>query len=136
VLTNQPALTFNLANDVTVIPVLLAEVSGNQSYASGSPASDGNPVWQGVRVPTASGSGLTLLGRLSQYPAGEGYGDSPDGGLQIERSVIIGNYLYIVSQSEVMVTGLSSLVSLPRLLCLEAPAGWLAIYYRAGGRDF
>jgi uncharacterized secreted protein with C-terminal beta-propeller domain len=36
------------------------------------------------------------------------YGDSPDNGLQIERSVIIGNYLYTISQSEVMVSSLSS----------------------------
>jgi hypothetical protein len=65
-----------------------------------------------VYVLRVNGSGLTLIGRVSQYPAGEGYGDSLDGGLQIERSVIIGNYLYTVSQSEVMVTDLSSLTSL------------------------
>jgi hypothetical protein len=47
-------------------------------------------VWQGVYVLRVNGSGLTLIGRVSQYPAGEGYGDSPDGGLQIERSVITG----------------------------------------------
>ncbi len=36
------------------------------------------------------------------------YGDSPNNNLQIERSVIIGNYLYTISQSEVMVSDMSS----------------------------
>ena len=45
---------------------------------------------------------------MTQYPAGQNYGDSPNNNLQIERSVIIGNYLYTISQSEVMVSDLSS----------------------------
>jgi uncharacterized secreted protein with C-terminal beta-propeller domain len=57
-------------------------------------------------------SGFTLLGTVSQYPAGQNYGDSPTSTLQIDRSVIIGNYLYTISQSEVMVSDLASFATL------------------------
>jgi len=111
VLTNHLALTYDPANNVTVIPVLLAKVSGNQVGSSQNPPAFGNPVWQGAYVFRVSSSGLTLLGNVSQYPASMNYGDSPNSGLQIERSVIIGNYLYTISQSEVMVSDLSSFAS-------------------------
>jgi len=111
VLTNHLALTYDPANNVTVIPVLLAKVSANQQGSSQNPPPEGNPVWQGAYVFRVSASGLTLLGNVSQYPAGMNYGDSPNNGLQIERSVIIGNYLYTISQGEVMVSDMSSLAT-------------------------
>jgi inhibitor of cysteine peptidase len=109
VLTNHLALTYDPANNVTVIPVLLAKLSGSQQGSSENPPPEGNPVWQGAYLFRVNSTGFTLLGTVSQYPASMNYGDSPDNGLQIERSVIIGNYLYTVSQSEVMVSSLSSL---------------------------
>jgi inhibitor of cysteine peptidase len=108
VLTNHLALTYDPANNVTVIPVLLAQVSGNQQGSSQNPPPEGNPVWQGAYVFRVNATGFTLLGMVSQYPAGANYGDSPDNDMQIERSVIIGDYLYTISQSEVMVSSLSS----------------------------
>jgi len=108
VLTNHLALTWDPANNVTVMPVLLAKVSANQQGSSQNPPPEGNPVWQGAYVFRVDSSGFTLLGNVTQYPAGMNYGDSPDNNLQVERSVIIGNYLYTISQSEVMVSDLSS----------------------------
>ncbi|MDA4132046.1 MAG: beta-propeller domain-containing protein, partial [Thaumarchaeota archaeon] len=108
VLTNHLALTYDPANNVTVIPVLLAKVSANQQGSSQNPPPEGNPVWQGAYVFRVDASGFTLLGNVSQYPAGMNYGDSPNSNLQIQRSVIIGDYLYTISQSEVMVSSLSS----------------------------
>lgn len=108
VLTNHLALTWDPANNVTVIPVLLAKVSANQQGSSQNPPPEGNPVWQGAYVFRVDAAGFTLLGNVTQYPAGMNYGDSPDNNLQIERSVIIGNYLYTISASEVMVSDLSS----------------------------
>jgi inhibitor of cysteine peptidase len=108
VLTDHLALTFDPANNITVIPVLLAKViSGGQS-PSQNPPPFGNPIWQGAYVIRVNASGMTMLGNVTQYPAGMNYGDSPNNSLQIERSVIIGNYLYTISQSEVMVSDLSS----------------------------
>ncbi len=108
VLNDHLAFTFDSSRNITVIPVTLALVSGNQTYDPNSPPPYGDYVWQGVYVFKVTAQGFTLLGRVSQYPAGQNYGDSPSGSLQIDRSVIIGNYLYTISQGEVMVSDLSS----------------------------
>jgi len=117
VLTDHLAFTFDASRNVTVIPVLLAKVIGNLTYSGGYPAF-GEAVWQGVYVIKVTPAGFTLLGTVSQYPPGQNYGDSPNNGLVVDRSVIIGDYLYTISQSEVMVSNLTSFatvatVSLP-----------------------
>jgi uncharacterized secreted protein with C-terminal beta-propeller domain len=116
VLTNHLAFTFDSSTNVMVIPVTLALVSGNQTADSNSPPPYGNDVWQGVYVFNVTTSGFTLLGRASQYPASQNYGDSPNNNLQIDRSVIIGNYLYTISQSEVMVSNLSTFSTVSTVL--------------------
>ena len=112
VLTDHLAFTYDSSANITVIPVLLAKVSGNQSYGSDSPPPYGDPVWQGVYVFRVTPQGFTLLGTVSQYPAGQNYGDSPNSSLQIDRSVMIGNDLYTVSQGEVMISDLGSFATL------------------------
>jgi hypothetical protein len=87
-------------------------VSGGQSTSPTSPPPYGNPVWQGVYVFNVNSTGFNLLGKVSQYPASQNYGDSPNNNLQIDRSVIIGNYLYTISGSEVMVSSLSTFSTL------------------------
>jgi len=113
VLTDHLALTYDPANNITVIPVLLAEVPAGQhsSGTSQNPPPEGNPVWQGAYVFRITSAGFTLLGNVTQYPAGQNYGVSQNNNLQIERSVIIGDYLYTISQSEVLVSSLSSLAT-------------------------
>jgi len=108
VLTDHLAFTFDPSLNVTVIPVLLAKVGGNQSTYPGGPPPFGDYVWQGVYVIKVTPEGLTVLGNVTQYAGSQGYGDSADSGLQIDRSVVIGGFLYTVSQAEVMVTSLSS----------------------------
>jgi inhibitor of cysteine peptidase len=112
VLTDHLAFTFDSTRNIMVIPVLLAKVSGNQTYSPSSPPPYGDYVWQGVYVFNVTESGFTLLGKVSQYPAGQNYGDSPMSNLQVDRSVLIGDYLYTISQGEVMVSGLSSFATL------------------------
>ncbi len=116
VLNDHLAFTFDSSRNITVIPVMLAKVSGNQTYDPSSPPPYGDYVWQGVYVFKVTAAGFTLLGRVSQYPPGQNYGDSPNNSLQIDRSVIIGNYLYTVSQGEVMVSDLSSFSTLATVL--------------------
>jgi inhibitor of cysteine peptidase len=108
VLSDHLAFTFDQTRNITVIPLTLYVVSGTQTYASSSPPPYGDPVWQGVYVVSVNSSGLAVIGKVSQYPAGQNYGDSPNSGLQIDRSVIIGDYLYTISQGEVMVSSLTS----------------------------
>ncbi len=107
VLTDHLAFTFDSTKNITVIPLTLYKVSGNQTTCSGCAPPYGDPVWQGVYVIKVTDSGFSILGWVSQYPAGLNYGDSPNESLQIDRSVIIGDYLYTVSQGEVMVSTLS-----------------------------
>jgi uncharacterized secreted protein with C-terminal beta-propeller domain len=107
VLSDHLAFTYDPTKNITVIPLTLYLVSGNQTYQGGYPAF-GNPVWQGVYVIKWDPTGLTVLGKVSQYPASQNYGDYPNDSLSIDRSVIIGDYLYTISQGEVMVSSLSS----------------------------
>lgn len=115
VLTNHLAFTFDPALNVTVLPVLLSEVSGNQTAYGGIPQ-DGNPVWQGAYVFRVTTQGFEMLGNVTQYPPGQNYGDSPNSGLQIDRSVIIGNSLYTISDEEVMVSSLSNFATVATVL--------------------
>jgi uncharacterized secreted protein with C-terminal beta-propeller domain len=108
VLTDHLAFTYDSTRNVTVIPLTLYKVSGNQTTCSGCPPPYGDPVWQGVYVIKVTPSGFHVLGKVSQYPAGQNYGDSPSNSLLVDRSVIIGDYLYTISQGEVMVSALSS----------------------------
>jgi uncharacterized secreted protein with C-terminal beta-propeller domain len=108
VLTDHLAFTFDSTRNITVIPLTLYRVSGNQTTCSGCPPPYGDPVWQGVYVIKVAPTGFTLLGKVSQYPPGLNFGDSANNNLQIDRSVMIGDYLYTVSQGEVMVSALST----------------------------
>ena len=108
VLNDHLAFTFDSTRNVTVIPLTLYVVSGNQTTCSGCPPPYGDPVWQGVYVIKVTDTGFTILGKVSQYPAGQNFGDSPNDSLQIDRSVVIGDYLYTVSQGEVMVSTMST----------------------------
>jgi len=112
VLTDHLAFTYDPSLNVTVIPLTLYKVTDNQSYGTDSPPQFGNPVWQGVYVFRVTPQGFTLLGTVSQYPAGQNFGDSPNGDLQIGRSVIIENDLYTVSQGEVMISDLGTFATL------------------------
>jgi uncharacterized secreted protein with C-terminal beta-propeller domain len=119
VLSDHLAFTYDQTRNITVIPLTLYIVSGNQTYGGGIPAF-GNPVWQGVYVIRVNSTGLTVLGKVSQYPVGQNFGDYPNDSLSIDRSVIIGDYLYTISQSEVMVSGLGS--SFPTVATVQLPA--------------
>ena len=109
VLSDHLAFTFDPTTNITVIPLTLYVVSGSQDQSScqGCPPPYGDPVWQGVYVIRVTSSGFDILGKVSQYPPGMNFGDSPNSSLQIDRSVIIGDYLYTVSQGEVMASSLS-----------------------------
>ncbi|HVB95217.1 MAG TPA: beta-propeller domain-containing protein [Nitrososphaerales archaeon] len=113
VLSDHLAFTFDPARNISVIPVDLAKVSGNQTSPPGSPPPYGQQVWQGAYVISVSPTGFDLLGTVTQYPQGSGgsyFGSS--GGHDIYRSVIIGNALYTISQDEVMVSDLTSFSTL------------------------
>ncbi len=108
VLTDHLAFTFDSTRNITVIPLTLYKVTGTQGTCSGCIPPYGDPVWQGVYVIQVTSSGFNVLGKVSQYSGSLNFGDSANNSLQIDRSVIIGDYLYTISQGEVMVSTLSS----------------------------
>jgi inhibitor of cysteine peptidase len=121
VLNDHLAFTFDTTTDTMVIPVNLHVVSSGQSppvgggsratvtttIYPGSPPPYGQFVWQGVYVFGVSQSGFKLLGTVSQDLLGQSPGTH-----QIDRTVIIGNVLYTVSQNEVMASDLSTFSTL------------------------
>ncbi|HEV2137756.1 MAG TPA: beta-propeller domain-containing protein [Nitrososphaerales archaeon] len=110
VLTDHLAFTFDSTRNITVIPLTLykAPVTQDQPACSACIPPYGDPVWQGAYVIQVTSSGFNILGKVSQYTGSQNFGDSANNGLQIDRSVIIGDYLYTISQGEVMVSTLSS----------------------------
>ncbi len=114
VLNDHLAFTFDATRGIMVLPVNLAKVQGSQTSSPGSPPPYGQVVWQGVYVINVTASGFNLMGTVSQNPPGTGvqtyWGGSS--GHTIDRSVIIGNTIYTVSQNEVMASDLSSFSTL------------------------
>ncbi|MDA4116990.1 MAG: beta-propeller domain-containing protein [Thaumarchaeota archaeon] len=110
VLNDHLAFTFDSTTNTMVIPVDLYVVSSSQSQYPGSPPPFGHFVWQGAYVFNVSTSGFKLLGTVSQDQRGQSPGTH-----EIDRTVIIGNVLYTISQSEVMASDLTSFSTLATL---------------------
>ena len=116
-LTDHLAFTYDPTKNITVIPVLLAQVSGGQTTDTNGYPLYGDPVYQGAYVFRVNSAGIVLLGRVTQY---QNYSDSPTSNLDIYRTIIIGNYLYTISQGEVMV---SSLTDFSTITAISLPTG-------------
>jgi uncharacterized secreted protein with C-terminal beta-propeller domain len=110
VLNDHLAFTFDATRSIMVLPVNLAKVQGSQTQSPGGPPPYGQVVWQGVYVINVTTSGFNLMGSVTQNPSGTGVQNFWGGsnGHVIDRSVIIGNTLYTVSQNEVMASDMSN----------------------------
>jgi inhibitor of cysteine peptidase len=109
VLDDPLAFTFDTTTNTMVIPVDLYTTSGGQSSSSctGCPPQYGQFTWQGAYVFNVSTTGFKLLGTVTQNMPGQ----SPSNN-EIDRSVIIGDVLYTISQNEVMASSLSNFSTL------------------------
>jgi inhibitor of cysteine peptidase len=109
VLDDPLAFTFDTATNTMVIPVDLYTNSSSQSSSSciGRPPPNGQFTWQGAYVFSVSTIGFKLLGTVTQNQPGQ----SPSTN-EIDRSVIIGNVLYTISQNEVMASSLTNFSTL------------------------
>lgn len=109
VLDNALAFTFDASSNTMVIPVNLYTAAGGQpsSSCSGCAPPYGEFTWQGVYVFNVSKTGFTLLGTVTQNSPGQ----SPSTH-EIDRSVIIGDVLYTISQNEVMASSISDFSTL------------------------
>jgi inhibitor of cysteine peptidase len=113
VLYDHKALLFDESRNLLVIPVSVAEIDENQ-YPQGVPSNAyGQTVWQGAYVFNITlGQGIQLKGKIThiENPAdlGQGYyySYSP---FSIQRSLYIGDVLYTISDSEIMMNNLDNL---------------------------
>lgn len=109
VLENPLAFTFDTATNTMVIPVDLYTVPAGETtsaYPGGAPA-EGQFTWQGAYVFSVSDTGFTLLGTVTQDLPGQSPATH-----EVDRTVIIGNILYTISEDEVMATDLSNFYNL------------------------
>lgn len=115
-LSDHKAFLFDREKNLLVLPVLLAELSGEQKAAPDRQANDyGSYTYQGAYVYNVSlEGGFALKGRIThvENPAemgrdyGYGYYGAAD---SVRRSLYIGSNLYTVSEAKVKVNRLSDL---------------------------
>jgi uncharacterized secreted protein with C-terminal beta-propeller domain len=105
-LTDQKALLYDGSRNLLVIPVTVAKVDASQ-YGGQPPASAyGTPVWQGAYVLNISpDEGISLNGTVTHL-GGKLTGNSADYNLYVQRALYIGDFLYTISDGQVMISSL------------------------------
>jgi inhibitor of cysteine peptidase len=105
-LYDHHAFVYDPNTGVMALPILVAKVSNNTS--GGAFPAYGTPVWQGAYLfKVSTTAGFQLIGRVTQIPDGKPIDQSS--GLFINRIVIVGGYVFTVSNSMVFVNSLSDL---------------------------
>jgi uncharacterized secreted protein with C-terminal beta-propeller domain len=108
VLTDHHAFLYDTAKGIMALPVLVAQVDKSQYAGNPPPFSYGQPVWQGAYLFNVSvSSGFKLIGTISHIPSGGSVGTNSD--LYINRVVIIGNFVYTISNNLVLISNLPTL---------------------------
>ena len=100
------AFVYDSARGIVAFPVYVALV--DNSTGTAQPWDYGKGVWQGAYLFHVDSQGvLEKVGDISQIPSGVGVDQS--GQLFISRIVLIGNFVYTISNSEVQVNGLADM---------------------------
>lgn len=104
--SDHHAFVYDAQDGIVAFPILVAKVANGTSSGATFP-SYGNPVYQGAFFFNVSQTGVKLIGSVTQVPEGSSIGQSQD--FYINRIVIIGDYVYTISNRMVMVSNLSDL---------------------------
>ena len=105
VLSDHKALLFDKAKNLLVIPVLVAEING-ENY----PYEYGDYVWQGAYVFDISiDGGLQLRGRITHYDDPSQVENYYYGANSVQRSLYIDNVLYTISEAKIKMNSLEDL---------------------------
>jgi uncharacterized secreted protein with C-terminal beta-propeller domain len=108
VLHDQRAFVYDAEKGIMALPFLVTQVNDSSNGGSSSPYAYGAPVWQGAYLfKVSTRSGFQPIGRITQIPRGGSVDGSPD--YYINRIVIIGDYVYTISNRTVLINDLSSL---------------------------
>jgi len=114
VLYDHKAFLFDYERDLLVIPVTVAEID-KSLYPNGVPPyAYGDVVWQGAYVFTVSLESdeiFELRGRITHIDDGDAWNTT----MQITRALYIGDVLYTISESMIMMNALADLSEIGKL---------------------
>jgi len=112
--SDHKAFVYDPATGLVALPILVAQVSGNYSGGQGANMTwtdiftYGTPVYQGAFLFNFSATGgFHLIGRITQIPSGTSVDNGTD--FYINRIVVIGGYVYTLSNRLLLVTDISTL---------------------------
>ncbi len=106
--TDHRAFVYDVGKGVVAFPILVAQIDKSGNGGNPPVFAYGTPVWQGAYLFKVSPqSGFQLLGRITQIPSGVSVNENPH--YYINRIVIIGDYVYAISNRAVSVNNLPSL---------------------------
>ncbi len=113
VLWDHKALLFDRAQNLLVIPIMLAEIDPSQYDGEVPPDAYGEYVWQGAYVFDISLDGIELRGRITHMDDDAdllnlGYYFGSD--YSVQRSLYIDNVLYTISSMKVKMNSLETLM--------------------------
>lgn len=102
--SDHHAFVYDAQDGIVAFPILVAKIDNKTSSETTFP-SYGNPVYQGAFLFNVSQTGIKLIGCVTQVPQGSPIDQSQD--FYINRIVIIGDYVYTISNRMVMASNLS-----------------------------
>ncbi len=107
VLSDHKAFVYDADRGIMALPVLVAKTS--QTSSGGNLIFDyGTAVWQGaVLFEVSPQSGFQLIGNVTQIPSGSAVDQNSD--YYVSRVVIVGDFVYTVSNKMVMVNSLQDM---------------------------
>ncbi|MBI3859588.1 MAG: beta-propeller domain-containing protein [Thaumarchaeota archaeon] len=108
------AFVYDPATGLVALPITVAKVD-NSSYQDGAPYwAYGTPVWQGAYLFNFStGGGFQFIGRITQIANGTSVQDSTD--FYVNRIVLIGGYVYTLSNRMLLITDFSTLADIGKV---------------------
>ena len=105
VLNDHKAFTFDAQRSLMALPVLVAKVKNG--YGTLPPYTYGDPVWQGALLFHITTQGFEPVGNITQMTQGQ----IINGNYQhlVDRIVLIGNFVYTISEQAVQVNNLETM---------------------------
>jgi uncharacterized secreted protein with C-terminal beta-propeller domain len=105
VLSDHKAFLYDPTTKMMGLPILVAKLD---KFTPGSNRWDsGTPVWQGAVFYNVSSGGFSLIGNVTQIPHGQAVDANQD--LFVNRIILIGNFVYTISDRMILVSALPSL---------------------------
>jgi uncharacterized secreted protein with C-terminal beta-propeller domain len=113
-LYDHRAFMFDPDRNVMALPVLVAQINKNGYAGTPPPNAYGDPVWQGAYIFQVSTlNGFELVGNITHISQGQPVGESYN--FFVSRVVLIGNFVYTISDTTVKVNGMPNMVTVAEI---------------------